>query len=384
MPSQQLSSQRDFKVLRRAHSPSHRNLLILPTQCLQSQQLFCDELCVLSLDSSTLRQTNLTPSVFSCKDRIFDVGIMSSSRKRKSGCTRSSASPLHTTHVHQINRPPVSLQYEPSISPLLKLPGELRNRIYQLALTTSKGIHLDPSNPTQFLDADVDVTMAYEDRRPVNLLKFTCRQLYQETAGIEVKFNRVEYSGYHQSLLELHGPNRSPGPAQAFNDFLSNCTATKATWLREVTLYFQTRLDRGPGTFVESETELLAVDEFCRNHPRVNVRYVPHWFDASVVVSRRFILAGAYLSLQFRGKDLRHSIQRPGALSPGESLIWGHFQWLCDKKTKFTISAPNFRFWPKSHELDQAAFRRDITKWDPWLEADVCLELATDWINNGL
>jgi hypothetical protein len=317
---------------------------------------------------------------------------MSSSRKQKSegtvqddprpksGCTRSSASPSDTTHIRQNNRLPVLLRYEPSASPLLKLPGELRNRIYQLALTTSKVIFLDPSNPTRFLDADIDIMMAHEDRREVNLLKYTCRQLYKETTGIEIQFKRVEFSGYRQSLLKRAGPIRSPGPARAFYDFLSNCTATKAKCLREVTLPFRPRLGRGPDAFVESETELLAVDEFCRNHPRVNIRYVPHWFDASVVVPRRFILAGTYLSLQFRGKDLR---QRLGALSPGESHIWGHSQWLCDKKTKSTITAPNFRFWPKPHVLDQAAFRQDVARWAPWLEPNVCLEFAIDWINNG-
>jgi hypothetical protein len=98
----------------------------------------------------------------------------------------------------------------------LKLPAELRNRIYQFAFTTSKGLYLDPSNPTRSLDADAKEE--YKKRKTISLLKFTCHQLYKETAGIEIKFNRVD-------LLD---PHQSPGPAQAFNDFLSMYTATKA------------------------------------------------------------------------------------------------------------------------------------------------------------
>jgi hypothetical protein len=174
----------------------------------------------------------------------------------------------------------------------LKLPAELRNRIYQFAFTTSKGLYLDPSNPTRSLDADAKEE--YKKRKTISLLKFTCHQLYKETAGIEIKFNRVE-------LLDLH---QSPGPAQAFNDFLSMYTATKARWLREVTLRFFDRDTLSFGNSVESEAVLLPVVEFCRNHPLVNLRYMPQHFEFLATNPNCFIIIDVWLSLEFRGKDL--------------------------------------------------------------------------------
>jgi hypothetical protein len=217
-----------------------------PAQCLQPQSRFCHH------HTTTVRRTELPPSIFSYIDRNIYSNTKSSLGKRrtestpqneaqhKRGQLSTMASPSNITNVHQSKRLPVSLHHEPSSSPLLKLPGELCNRIYQFALTTSRGIYLDPDNPTRFLDAAVDDKIPYEDRKTVNLLKFTCRQLYKETAGIEIQFNRVEFFGCPQPsdrrFCYSNRPyNWSPGPAQAFNDFISNCTATKAKWFREIT-----------------------------------------------------------------------------------------------------------------------------------------------------
>jgi hypothetical protein len=201
------------------------------------------------------------------------------------------SAPLNTTHDHPKDPPLASSRYESSNSPLLKLPAELHNRIYHFALTTSKGLCLDPSNPTRFLDADAKEE--YKKRKMINLLKFTCHQLYKETAGIEIKFNRVEFLGPHQS----------PGPAQAFNDFLSRCRATKARWLREVTLWFTDRDALSFGNCVESEAVLLPVVEFCCNYIYTNVRYMPQHFKFSANNPDRFIIIGVWLSLEFHGKD---------------------------------------------------------------------------------
>jgi hypothetical protein len=226
----------------------------------------------------------------------------------------------------------------------LKLPAELRNHIYHFALTTSKGLYLDPSNPTRFLDADAKEE--YKKRKTINLLKFTCHQLYKETADIEIKFNRVE----------LLGPHQFPGPAQAFNDFLSRCTATKAQWLREVTLWFPDRDALSFGNCVESEAVLLPIVEFCRNYIYVDVRYMPHHFKFSTNNPDRFIMIGVWLSLEFRGKDLRPSVQAYSSRSSNGNGGMQTLEWIYKKTTDLTIDTPNFRFWPKLEVLDQSFF----------------------------
>jgi hypothetical protein len=245
----------------------------------------------------------LTP-LFNCAKRTDDINMVSSSE---------TSAPFDTRHDHPRDPSIASPRYESSNSPLLKLPAELRNRVYHFALTTSKGLYLDRSNPARFLDADAKAE--YKKRKTINILKFTCHQLYKETAGIEIKFNRVEFLGPHQS----------PGPAQAFNDFLSRCTATRARLLREVTLWFPDRDALSFGNCVESEAVLLPVVEFCRNHPLVNLRYMPQHFEFSATNPDCSIMIGVWLSLEFRGKDLWPSskpivVVRPMAMAVCKAL----------------------------------------------------------------
>jgi hypothetical protein len=189
----------------------------------------------------------------------------------------------------------------------------------------------------------------YTNRKEFNLLKFTCHQLYKETAGIEIKLNRVEFLG----------PHESPGSAQAFNDFLSTCTPSKAQWLREVTLYFANQKGIKVSTYVETEAVLSPVLEFCRNNPHANVRYMPPYFSMMTIGADQFIMLGVYLSLQFRGNDLRRSIRD---LKLEEHHIMEKSRWLCNMTIALAIDAPNFPFWPRDERLDQEKFRKEMKR----------------------
>jgi hypothetical protein len=130
--------------------------------------------------------------------------------------------------------------HTPSYSRLLLLPGELRNRIYEYALTARHGLYMKPGGfgqpPRTFeedgdLDFDPEVVPFLERGKDLssecfNQLKFTCHQLYKETAGIEVKFNPVRF-------IVTGAPGRS---AEAFVDFLSDCAPDKAAWFTTITV----------------------------------------------------------------------------------------------------------------------------------------------------
>jgi hypothetical protein len=74
--------------------------------------------------------------------------------------------------------------------PFFRLPGELRNRVYEYALTTNKTLRFIGANSGEkpkLLEPD-----SRHANGEYNQLKYTCRQWYQETAGLEAKFNKIE------------------------------------------------------------------------------------------------------------------------------------------------------------------------------------------------
>ncbi len=103
-------------------------------------------------------------------------------------------------------------------SPLLRLPGEIRNRIYEYALAaddnkiSAKPCGLDSKN------VQIHLYLPENENIDFNLLKFVCRQLYKETAGIEAKFNTV-YFGARK-------------PAEMFVHFIATCSTKRASVMR--------------------------------------------------------------------------------------------------------------------------------------------------------
>ncbi|KAF2023919.1 hypothetical protein EK21DRAFT_118292 [Setomelanomma holmii] len=76
---------------------------------------------------------------------------------------------------------------------LFSLPRELRDIIYDLALTEDNGLILKrrviapcDSSPPSFV-----ALWHKPDRKEANQLKYVCRQLYHETKGVELRLNKV-------------------------------------------------------------------------------------------------------------------------------------------------------------------------------------------------
>jgi hypothetical protein len=86
---------------------------------------------------------------------------------------------------------------------LLDLPRELRDMIYEFVLTKERGLIKESARvPTARLYAAKDFT-----RRDPNQLKFVCRQMYDETRGLALRFNDLTFRGHTPkgalNLLEL-------------------------------------------------------------------------------------------------------------------------------------------------------------------------------------
>ncbi|ORY10201.1 hypothetical protein BCR34DRAFT_588801 [Clohesyomyces aquaticus] len=102
-------------------------------------------------------------------------------------------------------------------SSLLRLPGEIRNRIYASALTAPSGLTYRSSISTgKFYFCESDPTSGGSE---YNQLKYTCRQLYAETASLE---SRVNVIIFNQSC-----PNPTPPIAQ-FQELAGAIMATKS------------------------------------------------------------------------------------------------------------------------------------------------------------
>lgn len=85
---------------------------------------------------------------------------------------------------------------------LLGVPGEIRNKIHEYALGTNSGT-------VYLLNACGRPRARYPTVKGHNQLKYTCRQLYNETAGLELKYNdfnfhaRMGYTAYGDIPLGL-------------------------------------------------------------------------------------------------------------------------------------------------------------------------------------
>lgn len=144
-----------------------------------------------------------------------------------------------------------------SPSPLLSLPAELRNQIVEYALTTPTSVlHHQPS-PHKPLFAET------RNGPELNQLKYTCRQLYAETAGLEVKYNALRF--------ELPSDETNAYTSTRFPPFLYDCAPDRRRWLRDVVISVRNPLARSlPQPAVDA---LLALAAFSKKHPSIRVTY---------------------------------------------------------------------------------------------------------------
>ncbi|KAF1831075.1 hypothetical protein BDW02DRAFT_70361 [Decorospora gaudefroyi] len=214
-------------------------------------------------------------------------------------------------------------------SPFLRLPAELRNRIYELVLTsTEKRLRFADDGPC-------GKPRIYEpfprfSKRDFNQLKYVCRELYQETAGLEAKFNILEITG---------GQWPKPGPARIFNKFLRGCAPAKRRWFVKVILR-QRHSGHSFMEIIEPASDVLPIADFCRQYPHVKVAYLVEGFEYKLYSVRRFIKAGYFITMAVRGRNLFNEQQ--SQLLPQVTLArrWTNEQGIARMKV------PNLRIWP--------------------------------------
>jgi len=141
-------------------------------------------------------------------------------------------------------------------SPFLRLPGELRNEIYKLALHEDEGLYYVNTS----LDKPI-LAMQKASSEAYNQLKFVNRQLHSETAGLELRVNKIKFV-----------PEREGGTAaDQFLHFARILNPDKANSLTNIVL-------RGcvgaSHPFPKSLDVMESINEFCETDPACRVSYI--------------------------------------------------------------------------------------------------------------
>lgn len=211
----------------------------------------------------------------------------------------------------------------------LDLPGELRNLVYELVLTSDHDVGATvptnhPSNPS-LLNADDIIVIGKlilevgqagvpSPAKKLNQLKYVCRQLRKETAGIEIKYNTITFADTHRAKDFYE--DRA---AEAFLAFTRICSPDKLKWLKKITID-----DRKTGTYFPTQYlaneigQVLGLLNFCKAHPDIKIDVIvpkwcieipptgfqplPHLYKNKA--PHHFIMTGAYISEIFRGVNL--------------------------------------------------------------------------------
>ncbi|KAF2240956.1 hypothetical protein BU26DRAFT_572194 [Trematosphaeria pertusa] len=266
-------------------------------------------------------------------------------------------------------------------SRLLQLPGELLNRIYEYALTDTSPCGLQYVTHLSIY-GERKRTFTSANGIELNRLKYVCGKLYAETAGLELKFNTVTF--------------RFREPANSFSVFLEASSPSVAAMLTTVILSSSDPNDILPEPF----RALLPVMWFCKQNPRVTVKYIWEiwrlggYYDsnqAAVYITplaiERFMDIGAFLSDCLRGKSLNIPNQYLYYLLVDQLGAWSdpmHIRRLDFQKS----SVPNFRFFPNVSSIG-TEFKRAATHYTTIRNYKIgtdkaWVEYAKSWVKDGI
>jgi hypothetical protein len=256
-------------------------------------------------------------------------------------------------------------------SPLLALPAELRNTIYEYVFT-------EPNKILSHTGGDS------------NQLKFICHQLKHETRWLELRYN--------ECTTMVREKAKQLKPAQQFITFAKHVSPQALDYLSTVILKddHETAPDLDASYFAwedpsnfpigyvrrlsEPPFVLTELAEMCRAYPHIHIKYIVPGFSLDrnrCDAALQFILQGVFYTHAVRGvMDAEDNGMPTFQLFELDLLILAH-KWLEIKILNFDeeidqgrprmwyeaielLSAPNLKFFPTYTSLDETAFRQMI------------------------
>jgi hypothetical protein len=188
---------------------------------------------------------------------------------------------------------------------LLDLPGELRSQIYKFALTFNEALSFQERPTHNQGKAYFGIrTSAGEKMHEFNQLKFVCRQLYSETACLDIVYNKVRF------VSSLGSFEQCLQPQQPFSIFLRELSPSVARWPMHVILVLNPK-NGEMAHFINAGYRLAWIAGFCRQHSRAKVvirisSFTSRIHNDPVRKALYFLQSGVYLSLALRHLDLRY------------------------------------------------------------------------------
>jgi hypothetical protein len=269
----------------------------------------------------------------------------------------------------------------------LDLPGKVRNIIYKHALTAESGkIKLDIpiSSPSRFEKMPFREFRRFQHEDPLppefNQLKYVCRQLYQDTACLELQYN---------SLIFMHMARAELEPDRQLVEFKRLCSPAKFAWIQRIEVHTQALamayneilLHFLMHDHVES---YVRTAQFCRNHPKIEFKYVLNsfnWLTWSYLgpESCGFISQGIILLKALRNVDSSHLDPRHA------SRLLAYGARCRSRSKKESWYADNLKFYPRQDELDGDDFRRRAGRSAENVDGgvDTWVVAAKAWIEDG-
>lgn len=186
---------------------------------------------------------------------------------------------------------------------LFRLPPEIRNLIFELALsgepqplrlcgdfTPQESFAFVPHQPKLYVVRTNGIHEEY------NQLKYACRRLWTETAGVEAKFNKV-------LITKADCTKYSAIPS--FILFAQSCAPKKIEWFRHVIIKTTCEEDE---FLPESSGLVYKLAKFCRQHPRMHIDYMLPGFGNGPIFPTshwQLISVGTLYKWAFCDVDLR-------------------------------------------------------------------------------
>ncbi|PSN61508.1 hypothetical protein BS50DRAFT_578496 [Corynespora cassiicola Philippines] len=327
-----------------------------------------------------------------------DVSTGSKKRARK---TPSTLNPNQDVTATTEPRPAAKVPLEQKISAaaqtsrLLRLPGELRNMIYKLALTAPhglrcrwhKGFNRRKRRPVLLVNSRNNQVL-----HEANQLKYVSHFLYKETAGLESKYNDVIFDSVSKEFS---------GAKSGFDMFVNSCTPSKLSWLKMATIGEKTEgitADFMEWFEPEAMPHIMRLFEFCASHPEITVRYrVRGWSckrsEPSTLLG--VVFRAAALLKAFRDVEIYDAIPvreyRQAGYQDDAVLMLGRYA----EEVKQYRHVTNLRFMPRDARFDLTGYwrnLRDVTRYRfPEEEAawrnvghQFWMRPIKDWHDNGI
>jgi hypothetical protein len=285
--------------------------------------------------------------------------------------------------------------------PFLRLPAELRNTIYELALTAPKP--LSQKIPVRYHEGECGECERVEERpflyhydepddpvtgspSPIefNQLKYVNKQIYAETVGLELKYNDI--------ALDMFVDRGGASPAERLVEWLSSMPTTKRSWIKTISVKvtFHTSIPRREQPRIPDRANTIArLTRLCNDNPSMTVKYylpsckLEHYRFRSGLF---FFIAADHICHALRGKGYGEFFKSDS--SSVTAKLWR--QEVKGAPTRLEdLQAKNLRYFPTLPRGDCVPIMKEDFLWArnehiPEAEQWVGNKYLKEWIEHGI